>query len=270
MKEIGEQFKEKREEIGITIEEVSNDLSRDVIVIENLENGNHKVFRDILDLKDMFRIYARYLGLDDEKILTEYQLQRKAEKYFKENKYNFVFCSSTNIDRIAAIHKAAINTNKMFICDEYQKDILEYINSVSRSNLYKFNDEKNIKKTKVYYYDKNLLDTMKKRGFVMLVRANKLSRYVLKMFPQNNFIYSQWLGYLDKDSKGYKEIQEFVPEEHVYLHTSGHATPKAIKDVIDITKPKSVIPIHTEAKNKIIELTKNAVILNDEEEFIVE
>ena len=71
MKEIGEQFKEKREEIGITIEEVSNDLSRDVIVIENLENGNHKVFRDILDLKDMVRIYARYLGLDDEKILTE-------------------------------------------------------------------------------------------------------------------------------------------------------------------------------------------------------
>ena len=71
MKEIGEQFKEKREEIGITIEEVSNDLSRDVLIIENLENGNHKVFKDILDLKDMVRIYAKYLGLDDEKLLGE-------------------------------------------------------------------------------------------------------------------------------------------------------------------------------------------------------
>ena len=71
MKEIGEQFKEKREEIGITIEEVSNDLSRDVIIIENLENGNHKVFKDILDLKDMVRIYAKYLGLDDEKLLEQ-------------------------------------------------------------------------------------------------------------------------------------------------------------------------------------------------------
>lgn len=71
MKEIGEQFKEKREEIGITIEEVSNDLARDVIVIENLENGNHKVFKDILDLKDMIRVYAKYLGLDDEKLLGE-------------------------------------------------------------------------------------------------------------------------------------------------------------------------------------------------------
>ena len=185
------------------------------------------------------------------------------------NKYNFVFCSSTNIDRIAAIHKAAMNTNKMFICDEYQKDILEYINSVSRSNLYKFNDEKNIKKTKVYYYDKNLLDTMKKRGFVMLVRANKLSRYVLKMFPQNNFIYSQWLGYLDKESKGYKEIQEFVPEEHVYLHTSGHATPKALKEVIDVTDAKVVIPIHTERKEEITKLTNRALLLEDNEEYVV-
>lgn len=210
------------------------------------------------------------LSRQDEKILTEYQLQRKAEKYFKENKYNFVFCSSTNIDRIAAIHKAAINTNKMFICDEYQKDILEYINSVSRSNLYKFNDEKNIKKTKVYYYDKNLLDTMKKRGFVMLVRANKLSRYILKMFPQNNFIYSQWLGYLDKESKGYKEIQEFVPEEHVNLHTSGHATPKALKEVIDVTDAKVVIPIHTEKKEEITKLTNRALLLEDNEEYVVE
>lgn len=71
MKEIGEEFREKREEIGITISEVSNDLGRDVIVIENLESGNHKVFKDIIELKDMIRIYAKYLGIDDEKLLLQ-------------------------------------------------------------------------------------------------------------------------------------------------------------------------------------------------------
>lgn len=71
MKEIGEEFKEKREEIGITIEEVSNDLCKDVILVENLESGNHKVFKDILELKEMVRIYAKYLGLDEEKLLGE-------------------------------------------------------------------------------------------------------------------------------------------------------------------------------------------------------
>lgn len=71
MKEIGEEFKEKREEIGITIEEVSSDLGKDVILIGNLESGNHKVFKDILELKDMVKTYAKYLGLDDEKLLGE-------------------------------------------------------------------------------------------------------------------------------------------------------------------------------------------------------
>ena len=71
MKEIGRQFKEKREEIGITIEEVSNDLNKDIILIENLESGNHKVFKDILELKDTIKQYAKYLGLDDEKLLEE-------------------------------------------------------------------------------------------------------------------------------------------------------------------------------------------------------
>ena len=40
-------------------------------MIENLESGNHKVFKDILELKDMVKIYAKYLGLDDEKLLGE-------------------------------------------------------------------------------------------------------------------------------------------------------------------------------------------------------
>ena len=71
MSEIGETFKEKREEIGITISEVASDLKTDSILIENLESGNYKVFKDILELKDIISSYAKYLGLDDEEILDE-------------------------------------------------------------------------------------------------------------------------------------------------------------------------------------------------------
>ena len=52
MKEIGESFKEKREEIGITLEEVSKDLGIKEVLLENLEEGNAKVFKDILEIKD--------------------------------------------------------------------------------------------------------------------------------------------------------------------------------------------------------------------------
>jgi ribonuclease J len=89
------------------------------------------------------------LSREKEPVLSEVQLQQKAEKIFKSNKFNFVLCSSTNIDRIAALHKAAIKSNKMFICDKYQKSVLDYIDSISRSSLYKFDSSRD---TKVYYY----------------------------------------------------------------------------------------------------------------------
>ena len=55
MKEIGDIFKEKREEIGITIEEVASDLKIDSVLIDNLEDGNDRVFKDILELKDVIK-----------------------------------------------------------------------------------------------------------------------------------------------------------------------------------------------------------------------
>lgn len=71
MKKIGKKLKEKREEIGITIEEVASDLNIEELLLENLETGNQKVFKDILELKEVVSAYAKYLGLDDEKFLED-------------------------------------------------------------------------------------------------------------------------------------------------------------------------------------------------------
>ena len=73
MSEIGEIFKEKREEIGITVEEASFDLKIDSVLLDNLEDGNDKVFKDILEVQDVIKAYAKYLGLDPEEILENYQ-----------------------------------------------------------------------------------------------------------------------------------------------------------------------------------------------------
>lgn len=72
MKEIGDIFKEKRKEIGITIKEASLDLGIDEILIENLEDGNDKAFKDILELKDIIRKYAKYLDLDFKNFVDMY------------------------------------------------------------------------------------------------------------------------------------------------------------------------------------------------------
>lgn len=72
MKEIGELLREKREEIGITTEEVATDLKISPSQIENIEIGNREVFKDVFELKKIIREYSKYLNLDPEKIEDQF------------------------------------------------------------------------------------------------------------------------------------------------------------------------------------------------------
>ncbi len=179
------------------------------------------------------------LSRNTEYFMTEHQLQQEAKKLFDEHKQVFVMCSSTNIDRIAALHKAALASNRLFVCDNYQKELLLYIDSISRSPLYKFKD-------RVLSYGKNIYDLMQEKGFVMLVRANTFSKKIMKKFPESKFIYSQWEGYLKKDFPEYEYLQKMVPEDYIYLHTSGHADFNSLKQVAQIVDPNILVPIHCE------------------------
>jgi ribonuclease J len=55
---------------------------------------------------DVLIIQGTNLYKDDEEIITEHQLQRKAMGMLKQYKYIFVICPSTNIDRIASFNAA--------------------------------------------------------------------------------------------------------------------------------------------------------------------
>lgn len=71
MKEVGETLREAREEHGVSIEEASSDLKLRPSQIQNIEEGNLKAFKDVFYLKSFIRSYAKYLGLDEEKIMDE-------------------------------------------------------------------------------------------------------------------------------------------------------------------------------------------------------
>lgn len=72
MKELGQKLKESREKNGVSIEEAAADLSLRPSQIENIEEGNVKAFKDIFYLKYFIRDYAKYLGLDYEKLGEEF------------------------------------------------------------------------------------------------------------------------------------------------------------------------------------------------------
>ena len=72
MKELGEYLKDKRKENGVGLEEAAEDLNLTRDDIENIEAGNIRAFRDVLKLKVMVKDYAKYLGLDPEKVVDEF------------------------------------------------------------------------------------------------------------------------------------------------------------------------------------------------------
>ncbi len=72
MKEIGLKLREKREENGVTAEEAALDLKLRPSQIIDIEEGNIKKFKDVFYLKYFIRDYAKYLGLDAEKIVDEF------------------------------------------------------------------------------------------------------------------------------------------------------------------------------------------------------
>jgi len=72
LEEIGELFSLTRETAGITLKEVSEDLNIAEAILENIEDGKSGAFRDVFVLKDYIFNYAKYLGLDADKIIDEF------------------------------------------------------------------------------------------------------------------------------------------------------------------------------------------------------
>lgn len=107
---------------GLTLDEVSKDLEIPVLSLEQIEDGNIGAFKDIFLLKDYLESYAKYLGIDYEDVIdefNEYMFEKTSkipmeeiEKAVKEKEKE-----ESESNRIASPYtKAApIKSNKQFI-----------------------------------------------------------------------------------------------------------------------------------------------------------
>ena len=94
-------------------------------------------------------------------------------------------------------------------------------------------------------------------SFVMCVRTSMLEylKGLAKIMSFDNgvLVYSFWSGYKETD-----EMKTFLAECEklgltvVTLHTSGHADYDTIKRLVETVNPTEIIPIHTEAPEKMV------------------
>ena len=103
MESIGSLLRETRESSGVSIEEVSDDLGIKLEFLINIEDGKIGCFKDIFELKEYIMSYAKYLGLDSDKLIDEF------------NEYMFEYTSKIPIKEIEkqAQKEAKEETNKV-------------------------------------------------------------------------------------------------------------------------------------------------------------
>lgn len=89
MKEIGTELEEAREAMGVSLEEAASDLKLKPSQLENIEKGNRSAFKDVFELKQIIRDYAKYLSLEYEKLEDEF------------NEFVFEYTSKIPLEEIA-------------------------------------------------------------------------------------------------------------------------------------------------------------------------
>jgi len=208
---------------------------------------------------DLLIIEGTMLSRMGEKAMTEHELGQEANKLLRDNKNVFVLCSSTNIDTIAEFYHAATKNKKPFIVceDDFQNEILRIVteSAKAKTSYYDFS------KPKVYNYGEQLHKFMTDKGFCFIGRTNYKTQKAMSFFKDNLLVYSMWKGYLDKKHPAFDEYKsDWIDKAKangskiVDLHTSGHATSEQIKQVCEITKAKTILPIHSENPNAFLSL----------------
>ena len=114
MKELGEYLKHTRISNGVSIAEAAEDLDFSPSHIENIESGNVKAFKDVYELKESVKQYAKYLGLKPDDVINEF------------NDFLFEHTSKISLDDIKAAQKKNTSNEKK-VKSPYTKEYKEKI-----------------------------------------------------------------------------------------------------------------------------------------------
>jgi len=201
----------------------------------------------------------------EHEVVTEWDLQKRVKAYLRQYKYVFVLCATTNLDRIFALARA-VPRGKYCICDDYQKTLVETV-SKHWNGISSFYEMPKLLSFK-YHPPARFAEL----GGLMFVRANSKFEAIIRQYDpaQSILLYSMWDGYRTKPGS---TIPDFLALTGTWaeLHTSGHASPDDLRHVIEKADPEIVIPMHTDAPQKMQTLCQNrtVILLKDREELLL-
>lgn len=187
---------------------------------------------------------------------SEHDLQKRFEQEFRDNKYNIVYLSSTNIDRLFALYHAALRAGRPFYVDGYQRHIMDIVTRRDtmwgKSDLYKYGayEPKTLMSDGVEFkYNEKFNDFLAEQGYVLIARASdRFDNLIAKMPGESKKRYlSMWKGYLNPESKAFNpRLTVSLHDGYEYMHTSGHCDMASLENLVKMLSPQAISPIHTD------------------------
>lgn len=224
---------------------------------------------------------ATNVNRSDKSIKPEHELQKEFTQAFVDNKYNVVYLSSTNIDRLFGLYHAALRAGRPFYVSKYQKEIMDIVagrdNIWGKSRLYKYKVEREPiilqREGDKFRVNDKFVSFLAEHGYVIVAREGDRFDELLSRIPSEGrkTYLSMWRGYLDKLNEAHNpRLAKSVPENYVYLHTSGHCDMDSLENLVEMLNPGAIIPIHTDSPKAFAELFCNKwpiLMMQDGESF---
>ena len=205
------------------------------------------------------------VGQRSKSVLSEQEISSQFRQIMRKYKNVFILSSSADADRLWSIYRAHNKSRQPFLCDDYQKKMLDIIRDGYDPNkpLYRFVTE-DIFDIRNHRTNSKLVEWMHDKGFTMLIRrSDTFQRYLDQVLPhcapeETCIVYSMFKGYIDSGHKAFnQDLYDFINQfpNTVFCHTSGHASKECIEKVCYIINPTTaIIPIHKENSFDCLEL----------------
>lgn len=170
----------------------------------------------------------------------------------------FIYCASTNIDRLVTARNIAKQTGRVFLEDIYTARIAARsgVSEIApkRGEIYVFQtDGSGRQHTFLEEFNNAKIgkESIAKKNFLMTVRPSMMN-YLKKLnelisFDDGVLFYALWSGY--KEQPATAKFLEYIEQKGMKLHTlhtSGHADSQSIDELISAVSPKIIVPVHTE------------------------
>ena len=219
------------------------------------------LLRQLPEQVDFLACEGTNLSRQAQEVWSEKELEERAVVWMNRCQGPaFVLQAATNLDRLVTFYRAAKRSNRIFLEDLYQAEMAVAAGpSIPQPG--QFHDVRVFLPSSVSvgstryqrfcgYKSAKISRANISVGSVICIRPS-MQKWLEKLgqrlpLTDSVLFYSLWSGYREKP-----EMDEFLARcremgiKEVTLHSSGHATPEEIRQLLDRVHPKKIIAIHT-------------------------